>query len=175
MHPHHTTNTPQKLCECGCGQYAPIAKITNSRWGHIKGLPVRFIRGHHVRLAPIRPTQTLEERFWQKVRKDGPVHPILGTRCWLWTASNLNGRYGQLKIGDRMIRAHRVSYELHYGPIPDGMKCLHHCDNGFCIRPDHLFLGTQADNVHDMIKKDRTPCIGKRGQANPKNRLKNRK
>jgi hypothetical protein len=54
-----------------------------------------------------------------------------------------------------MEAAHRVSYELHFGPIPDGQFVLHKCDNGFCVRPDHLFLGTQQDNVDDCVAKNR--------------------
>ena len=61
-----------------------------------------------------------------------------------------------------MLYAHRVSWELHYGPIPAGRQVLHHCDTTQCVRPAHLFLGTQADNVADMIRK------GRRGRTGPR-------
>src|SRR5258708_5631071 len=91
------------------------------------------------------------ERFWEKVRKT--------QSCWLWTGAHKNGRwpYGVLGgPGDDSPRlAHRVSWELHHGPIPAGMNVLHKCDNPPCVRPAHLFLGTFADNTADMVKKGR--------------------
>jgi len=93
---------------------------------------------------------TLERRFWEKVR------PTAG--CWTWEAS-LDGRgYGQIAFkrgGKGNMRAHRVSWEIHNGPIPDDLHVLHRCDNPPCVNPDHLFLGTQRDNVQDMWAKGR--------------------
>jgi len=87
-------------------------------------------------------------RFWAKVRKtDG---------CWLWTASTL-GDYGCLAINRKNRGAHRISYELHYGPIPKGMFVCHRCDTPRCVRPEHLFLGTPKDNSLDMTRKGRAP------------------
>lgn len=98
-----------------------------------------------------------EPRFWAKVQKsDG---------CWLWTGSVRRG-YGQFGVSaTRHTTAHRFSWELHNGPVPKGEgyhgTCvLHHCDTPRCVRPDRLFLGTIADNTHDMIAKGR----GKMGQ-----------
>lgn len=87
-------------------------------------------------------------RFWEKVRKsDG---------CWEWTAGRLGGRYGDFMVGVGDHRsAHRYSWELHFGPIPVGMNVCHHCDNPGCVRPDHLFIGTQKDNLRDMQGKGR--------------------
>jgi hypothetical protein len=94
-------------------------------------------------------TKTLEDRFWEKVEKtDG---------CWLWTGV-VKGWYGRIRRGraaDGDVGAHRFSYELHCGPIPSGMFVCHRCDNPRCVNPDHLFVGTQRDNMRDKIKKHR--------------------
>lgn len=104
-----------------------------------------------------RPT-TLEQRFWMKVNKTAS--------CWLWTAGTSAGRYGNFTTPEHQkgMKAHRFSWALHYGPIPDGLLVLHKCDVGLCIRPDHLFLGTQADNVKDCEAKGRG--FHKRGSEN---------
>lgn len=89
----------------------------------------------------------LEDRFWVKVRKsDG---------CWEWTAASKQGGYGKIAVGRRLMLAHRVSWELANGPIPDGLLVCHTCDNPPCVRPDHLFLGTQTDNMRDAVRKNR--------------------
>lgn len=98
-------------------------------------------------------TQTIVERFWKKVDKT--------SYCWEWTAYKLKKGlpYGVFGCGNRIIKyAHRYSYELHFGKIPMGLKVLHKCDNAKCVRPDHLFLGTQADNIRDMDTKSRRHC-----------------
>jgi len=91
---------------------------------------------------------TLENRFWQRVKK---------TRgCWNWIGYSANGRYGHLKDGSKRLCAHVLSYEMHKGKVPVGLKILHKCDNGFCVNPNHLFLGTQKDNAQDMLRKGRS-------------------
>jgi len=99
-----------------------------------------------------RPPTPIDPRFWAKVDKTGD--------CWIWTAAaakRRNATYGH--IWDSTIRkvdrAHRVSWRLAYGPIPPGMQVLHRCDTPLCVRPDHLFLGTQIDNIADMDRKGR--------------------
>jgi hypothetical protein len=89
---------------------------------------------------------TVEERFWAKVRK--------GDGCWEWNAAKRLG-YGKFAYEGKVIDAHRLSWLLHFGPIPEGMLICHRCDNPPCVRPDHLFLGTRADNTHDMDAKGR--------------------
>lgn len=90
---------------------------------------------------------TSQELFEKKfVKTDG---------CWNWTANKYRSGYGQFGYGGLTQQAHRVAYQLYIGPIPDGLCVLHRCDNPGCVRPDHLFLGTQADNVHDCIGKGR--------------------
>jgi hypothetical protein len=90
---------------------------------------------------------TLAERFWKKVVK----HEM---GCWEWNGSNVKGR-GTINLNRRPALAPRVSWELHFGPIPPGLFVLHHCDNPACTRPDHLFVGTQSDNLLDASRKGR--------------------
>src|SRR5690348_13985474 len=105
-----------------------------------------------------RRTTPIEQRFWAKVNKDGPppAHcPELGP-CWLWTASTAGKGYGQFGLGRRgagIAMAHRFSWELHNGAIPEGLAVLHKCDTPLCVRPDHLRIGTMGDNNRDMYAK----------------------
>lgn len=107
-------------------------------------------------------SKTSVDRFWIKVKKsDG---------CWIWGALRLNG-YGCLRFNGKRTLAHRVSWEIHNGPIPEGLFVLHRCDNPACVRPDHLFLGTRKDNMQDMIKKGRRAPIRLLGEWNPQSKL----
>jgi len=75
--------------------------------------------------------------------------------CWEWSAGKFKQGYGAFGIDKKMVNTHRVAYELFVGPIPEGLCVLHTCDNPSCVNPNHLFLGTQKDNIQDMVKKGR--------------------
>lgn len=94
---------------------------------------------------------SLEERFWEKV--------TISDGCWGWTGAKTQG-YGVITLGARSegsIRAHRLSYILHKGEIPAGMLVLHQCDNPECTNPDHLEVGTCADNMRHVSERKRNP------------------
>jgi hypothetical protein len=117
----------------------------------------------------------MRARFWPKVNQNGPVpahEPELGP-CWLWTASTSANGYGAFGIthgARRMEGAHRVAWFLEHGDWPSQFV-LHKCDNKICVRPSHLFLGTQADNIRDMDAKARGRRVGSAGMANGNVRL----
>lgn len=93
-------------------------------------------------------SEEIVRRFWAKVNKTDT--------CWLWTAS-LSGGYGRFGLGGhgRNVYAHRLSWKLAYGEVPHGKDVLHNCDTPCCVRPSHLFLGTDVDNARDRMEKGR--------------------
>jgi hypothetical protein len=101
-------------------------------------------RKNQVRMTGPKLRPTLAERF-------APRFGFAPSGCWPWTGKIATNGYGYL---DNML-AHRASWLIHHGPIPEGLQVLHHCDNPRCVNPDHLWLGTQADNVADMMAKGR--------------------
>jgi len=110
--------------------------------------------------------KTIEERFWPKVKKGRK------NECWLWTAS-LNRGYGQLadRHGKPPLKAHRVSWELVFGPIPEGLWVLHKCDNPRCVNPNHLFLGDQGTNMKDAASKNRLPGNRTKGSQHHRSKV----
>lgn len=106
--------------------------------------------------------KTVEERFWEKVNKNGPVQQHMATRCHLWTAAKHVQGYGLFQYTTRTTRrAHRVAWEFKNGPIPPGKDVLHHCDVEACVRNDHLYLGTSVENARDRVVRGRA-AKGKR-------------
>lgn len=89
----------------------------------------------------------VSDNFWSKVDQSGD--------CWEWQASTRRGGYGQFMFEGKLESAPRVIFMLEGLDIPYGMHVLHKCDNPVCVHPDHLFLGTNQDNMNDKVKKDR--------------------
>lgn len=120
------------------------------------------------KLPTIRPYgASLSYRFWDKVDKRSP------SECWEWTGTRTGRGYGRLARNRIHYVATHVSWYLHYGEWPNdlGMWVLHRCDNPPCVNPAHLFLGTRADNVRDMVRKGRSLRNKPRGERHHKAKL----
>lgn len=104
----------------------------------------------------------VEDRFWRFVAKGGDAE------CWIWTGNKLPSGYGQIGVDKRQKYAHRLSYEMHVGPIPDGMVVMHSCDNPSCVNPAHLSAGTYLDNSLDCVRKGRHKPVSFRGVTHPR-------
>lgn len=83
------------------------------------------------------------------------VMPIPECGCWIWMKGWGNNDYGKIWLRGKTVSAHRISWELTHGPIPEGLNVLHKCDVPPCVNPDHLFLGNDSDNIQDALKKGR--------------------
>lgn len=129
------------VCECGAPK-TPQAKLCMSCTTR-----KRMIEYYKDTDTP----EGIAKRFWPHVDKQPSENG-----CWLWTGHTSDGRYGAIKVRQKAYSTHRMSWILHYGPIPDGLDVLHKCDNTRCVRPDHLFLGTPLANAQDRSQKGRT-------------------
>lgn len=129
--------TGKHFCECGCG----TAIVINPEQ-YYRGIP-QCAWGHGGR----RTKEEFSKDFWKIVDKT--------KTCWVWAGCTNQDGYGSLSYLGKIDKAHRVSYKLNIGEIPEDMEVCHHCDNPPCVRPDHLFLGTHEDNMKDRDKKGR--------------------
>lgn len=143
------------VCECGRERLLEPRLVVS---GHSKScgcLSVEMAAAR--RHAAARPA---EERFWGNVDRSGD--------CWLWTGGKDKDGYGKFRVSTSgpgaQTRAHRFSYELHHGPLADGLMVCHSCDNPPCVRPEHLFPGTALQNRNDAVAKGRLDI---RGDRNP--------
>lgn len=111
-------------------------------------------------------------RFFSKINKTDS--------CWIWISATSHNGYGVFWLNGGNIRAHRLSYKIHNGDIPEYIHVLHRCDNRICVNPDHLFLGTHSDNMKDMVIKKRhyrqsiTHCPSNHPYSKENTRLSNR-
>lgn len=134
---------PTKPCQHeGCNGWAWAQGYCDHHYQKLKRLGI--IKVKRILNDPVR-------RFHQRYEVNAE------TLCWEWTGTIHPRGYGTLGIGGRVkhIKAHRFSYEMFFGPIPEGQKVLHECDNRRCVNPAHFFLGTDADNAKDCVAKGR--------------------
>lgn len=125
---------PLGLCQCGCGMPTQVAKKSNLRWGHVKGQPVDFVKGHNNRRTPF--PYIVEDRGYK-------------TPCWVWQWHLDEDGYGRVySLGT----AHKAFYVAKYGPVPDELVLHHLCRVRACCNPDHLTPVTSAVNAQDSAK-----------------------
>ncbi len=132
-------------CQCDCGNINFV--ITNS-----------LTRGNTRSCGCLtykeRPYK-FDENYINNVKERFKKHFIIENDCWIWSKTKNNFGYGVVSFKGKKEKAHRISYEIFKEPIPKGMYVLHRCDEPRCVNPDHLWLGTQGDNMRDMHKKKR--------------------
>jgi DNA-binding XRE family transcriptional regulator len=107
----------------------------------------------------------MESKMIPKNRIENKVELVTESGCWIWMGTTTSRGYGQLIDDNKKYYAHRASYEAFIGEIPKGMYVCHRCDNRFCVNPNHLFVGTQKDNLQDMRNKGRSTRGEKNAQA----------
>lgn len=123
------------LCECGCGEPVPIAVQNHTRFGWVKGQPMRFIRGHNNRGRAMKAERWREEDRGYR------------TPCWIWQLGLALNGYGRVKRYGKQFHAHRIVWEEHHGPVPNGLELDHLCRNRACVNPDHLEPVTHHVNM----------------------------
>lgn len=132
-----------------------------------------YMQKRRAGLLPIgtRARGTLEDRFFRHIEKTD--------ECWLWTGRLVGKGYGSLGLGGRgakQILAHRLSYQIHKGQIPNGLVIMHKCDNPRCVNPEHLDAGTQSQNIKDAFSRGRKINLpsGLKGESHGASKLTNK-
>lgn len=110
--------------------------------------------------------RTSEERFWEKVDTSGGPEA-----CWPWMAYCNQDGYGMIKVNGMAVTTHRLAWTIQFGDVPDGLHVLHKCDNPPCVNGQHLFLGTNVDNMADKTKKGRCSRVRFPGEKHPMAKL----
>lgn len=147
------TNNKYWHCICACGIERDVVghalKAGNSKSCGCKGSRSTMGARSHTfdHTKPHKDVIPTEVLFWRKVKKT--------ESCWLWTANTHSFGYGLFSVNRKTISAHRYSYILHKGDIPSGLVIRHKCNTPNCVNPEHLELGTQADNIQDAVKLNR--------------------
>lgn len=122
-------------------------------------------------VAQVTWTPRDEARFWVKVDRSGPVPPHVPElgNCWVWVSGVWRSGYGRFDLSGSSRRAHIVAWTFTHGPPSDGLEVCHACDNKLCVRPSHLWVGTHAENMADMVAKGRSPRM--QGEAHHQAKL----
>lgn len=133
-----------KYCDCCGREFFKRPRDSESQWER------RVFCSVSCRNKSTRP-EPIHIRFWKYVDQRGD------SECWLWTGAKDGRGYGNISVGagESPAKAYRISYEMRYGPIPDGLLIRHRCDNPACVNPRHLETGTQKDNARDMVQRNR--------------------